>query len=148
MSSLFLIAAALVIGASIPLQVALNSQLSGVTQNPVTSSLIAFTIGSVALLAVWLVVRPTVPSLSTLSQAPKSAWLGGLLAAGYLVSVVSVAPRLGVGLTTALILIGQLVTALTIDHFGAFGSPQQAFNWWRLGGLALMAAGVAVVKTH
>jgi bacterial/archaeal transporter family-2 protein len=148
MSSLFLIVAALIIGASIPLQVALNSQLSGVTRSPVTSSLIAFAIGSVALAAVWLAVRPAVPPLRTLAEAPKSAWIGGLLAAGYLVSVVSVAPRLGVGLTTALILIGQLITALTIDHFGAFGSPHQAFNFWRLGGLGLMVAGVVVVKTH
>ena len=58
------------------------------------------------------------------------------------------APRLGVGLTTCLILVGQLITALAIDHFGAFGAPQQAINLWRLGGLALMVAGVVVVKTH
>lgn len=148
MASLVLIFAALIIGASIPLQVALNSQLSGVTGNPMTSSLIAFTMGTVALGLLWLAFRPAVPGLRTLADSPRSAWFGGVLAAAYLVSVVSVAPRLGVGLTTCLILVGQLVTALAIDHFGAFGSPHQAMNLWRLDGLALMVAGVVMVKTH
>ena len=31
---------------------------------------------------------------------------------------------------------------------GGFGAPQQSINVWRVGGLALMVAGVAVVKTH
>lgn len=148
MTSIFLIAAALIIGASIPLQVALNSQLSGVSGSPLTSSFIAFAMGALALGLMWLAFRPAVPPLRAFAEAPPSAWFGGVLAAGYLVSVVSVAPRLGIGLTTCLILVGQLVTALAIDHFGAFGAPQQAINLWRVGGLALMVAGVVVVKTH
>jgi transporter family-2 protein len=55
---------------------------------------------------------------------------------------------LGVGLTTCLILVGQLVAALAIDHFGAFGSPHQAMNVWRVAGLGLMVGGVVLVKTH
>jgi transporter family-2 protein len=94
------------------------------------------------------VVRPALPSAGAFAAAPRTVWFGGVMAAIYLVSVVSLAPRLGVGLTTCLILVGQLITALAIDHFGAFGSPHQAMNLWRLGGLALMVAGVVVVKTH
>ena len=148
MNAAVLIPAALLIGASIPLQVATNSQLGGVMGSPITASLIAFVVGALALAAMCLVARPALPSAQALAAAPVSAWFGGLLAAGYLVSVVAVAPRLGVGVTTGLILVGQLVTALAIDHVGAFGSPHQPLNLWRIGGLALMAAGVAVVKTH
>jgi bacterial/archaeal transporter family-2 protein len=148
MNTILLIAAAFVIGCSIPLQVALNSQLGGVTGSPVTSGLIAFLIGALTLAALWLALRPALPVGATLAAAPKSVWFGGVLAAFYLASVVTVAPKLGIGLTTTLILVGQLVTAMAIDHYGAFGSPHQAMNLWRLGGLALMVAGVVMVKTH
>lgn len=148
MTTSLLIPAALLIGASIPLQVALNSQLAGATGHPLTASFMAFGIAVLVLGVLCLVIRPEFPTLSAMAAAPKTVWLGGVLAAGYLAAVVTVAPRLGVGLTTALILVGQLVTALAIDHFGAFGAPQQSINVWRVGGLALMVAGVAVVKTH
>jgi bacterial/archaeal transporter family-2 protein len=148
MTTLALIPLALVIGATIPIQVALNSQLTGVTGSPLTSSLIAFVIGAVAIALVWAAIRPALPAAGAFASAPKTVWFGGVMAAIYLVSVVSVAPRLGVGLTTCLILVGQLVTALAIDHFGAFGSPHQAMNLWRVGGLALMVGGVVIVKTH
>ncbi len=59
-----------------------------------------------------------------------------------------VTPRLGVGLTTALILVGQLFTALLLDHFGAFNNPPHSLNFWRMVGLALMIGGFALIKTH
>lgn len=145
--SLFM-AGALVTGALIPLQVAFNAQLGGVTRSPLTATLIVFFVGLTLLLAVIAVARPSLPGTAALMAAPKTIWLGGLIAVIYVVSTVIVTPKLGVGLTTIFILTGQIVMALLLDHFGAFGNPEQSLNLWRLAGGALMVAGVVLIKTH
>ena len=93
-------------------------------------------------------MRPAFPAWADLAAAPKTVWLGGLIATLYIVAIVVLTPKLGVGLTTSLILVGQLCTALVLDHLGAFGGAQHPLNAWRVGGLALMIAGVVAVKTH
>jgi bacterial/archaeal transporter family-2 protein len=148
MNSMTFIVAALITGALVPVQVALNAQLGGVTKNPLTSGLIIFAVGALALALCCAVLRPAWPTGRDLALAPRTVWLGGLIAAGYVIAIVTITPRLGVGLTTALILVGQLATAITIDHFGAFGAVQQPVNLWRLAGLGLMVGGVVLVKSH
>jgi transporter family-2 protein len=40
------------------------------------------------------------------------------------------------------VLLGQLISAAAIDHFGLFGAQSTTLGLARLGGIALMAAGV------
>ncbi|MEO0766739.1 MAG: DMT family transporter [Pseudomonadota bacterium] len=142
-----LILAACATGAMVPLQLVFNGQLGGVTRNAFTASLIVFLIGALVLLALVAMMRPPLPSLGELRAAPRTVWLGGLIATGYIVAIVIITPRLGVGLTTALILVGQLCMALALDHFGAFGNPQRTLGLGRAVGLALMITGVVTIKS-
>jgi transporter family-2 protein len=142
-----LLFAAFATGALVPLQLAFNGQLGGVTRNAFTASLIVFLVGAAVLAAIVLVTRPALPSARALGAAPPTVWLGGLIACAYIVAIVILTPRLGVGLTTALILLGQIVAALALDHFGAFGNPQHGLTAGRLSGLALMVGGIALIKT-
>jgi transporter family-2 protein len=146
MAQWFLILAAFATGALVPLQLVFNGQLGGVTRNAFTASLIVFLIGALVLAATVLITRPALPSLATLMAAPRTVWLGGLIATAYIVAIVIITPRLGVGLTTGLILVGQLCMALALDHFGAFGNPQQTLGLGRAAGLSLMVAGVVLIK--
>ena len=50
-------------------------------------------------------------------------------------------PRAGVANATTAIIIGQLITALLIDHFGLFGLEKVPFTFWKGLGLACLAAG-------
>ena len=143
-----LMLAALVTGALVPLQLAFNGQLGGVTRNAFTASLIVFLVGALVLAIVVVTTRPNLPTMSELVAAPKTVWLGGLIATGYIVAIVSLTPKLGVGLTTGLILVGQITTALVLDHLGAFGNPLHTLNAGRLAGLALMIAGIATIKVY
>jgi len=142
-----LILAAFATGAMVPLQLVFNGQLGGVTRNAFTASLIVFLVGAVVLLVLVAVMRPPLPSFEELRAAPRTVWLGGLIATGYIVAIVIITPRLGVGLTTGLILVGQLCMALALDHFGAFGNPQQTLGLGRAAGLALMIAGIITIKS-
>jgi len=47
-----------------------------------------------------------------------------LIATAYIVAIVLLVPKLGVGVTAILIIAGQIVVALALDHFGAIGAPQ------------------------
>jgi transporter family-2 protein len=44
------------------------------------------------------------------------------------------------------VLIGQLISAAAIDHFGLFGAQLSPINLTRAGGLALMGIGVWVTQ--
>ena len=54
-------------------------------------------------------------------------------------------PRLGAVALLALVLLGQMATALVVDHYGVVGFPEHAVSLSRLVGLALLIAGVVLV---
>ena len=148
MNTGFLLLLAIGAGSLIPLQTALNARLGRFVGNPVLTTTIVFAVGIVASGIVLAAMRPSMPTSTALRDVPPVAWLGGMLGMIYIVLLVFLAPRLGVGLTTALVLIGQLLTALTLDHFGALGVVQHAINPYRVGGLMLMSAGVYLIKAY
>jgi transporter family-2 protein len=59
--------------------------------------------------------------------------------------VVASIPRVGVALATTAIIVGQVATALLIDHFGWFGLEKMPFTWWKAAGLVLLAAGARLM---
>ena len=65
-----------------------------------------------------------------------------MLGALYVVSVIVLVPRLGSAVTFALIVAGQMGISLAIDHFGLFGFPRTPLSLARVGGGALLVAGV------
>jgi len=79
--------------------------------------------------------------LANLLQAPWYTFLGGVLSVGIIYGVVTSIPRLGVANATTAIIVGQVLTAVLIDHLGLFGVEKIPFSWWQLLGLALLALG-------
>lgn len=55
------------------------------------------------------------------------------------------APKLGSAPFQALVIGGQLVTSVALDHFGALGFQEHPAGVLRLVGLALMLAGVFLI---
>lgn len=139
---------ALVTGLLIPLQLAFNAQLARGIGNPLSAALIVAIAMCMALGVLTLATRATLPSASTIMAIPFTAWIGGLLAAFYIVSIVILTPRLGVGATTGFILVGQIIAAMLLDHFGLFQNPQHLLNGWRLAGAFLMTSGIILIKSH
>ena len=76
---------------------------------------------------------------------PPIHWLGGLLGATY----VAVAALLARGLvrprSLALIVGGQLLMSLVLDHYGWVGFETHAINGWRVVGALLLIAGVVLI---
>ena len=69
-----------------------------------------------------------------------------LLGAFYVVGVIVSAPRLGAVALIAAVVAGQSVCSVLADQFGWVGFPQHSATPGRLAGLALLFAGVALVR--
>jgi bacterial/archaeal transporter family-2 protein len=133
-------------GAMLPIQFGINAQLARWIENPVRAALVSFVVGALALLVVTVALYRNVPSASKLVDAPWWVWMGGLFGAFYVLGSVVAAPKLGAATLVALILAGQAVSSLLVDHFGWVGFEQQPITLGRVAGVLLLAAGVALVR--
>jgi transporter family-2 protein len=133
-------------GAMLPIQFGINAQLARWIENPVRAALVSFVVGALALLVVTVALYRNVSSASKLVDAPWWVWMGGLFGAFYVLGSVVAAPKLGAATLVALILAGQAVSSLLVDHFGWVGFEQQPITLGRVAGVLLLAAGVALVR--
>lgn len=72
----------------------------------------------------------------------------GILFVIYIGSITYSSPRIGLGNAIFLVLVGQLICAALIDHYGWLGGPQSPITGRRLIGLLLMAAGVYFARSE
>jgi bacterial/archaeal transporter family-2 protein len=137
---------ALAAGAMMPTQAAINNRLAGYVQSPVSAAFISFLIGTLGLFVYMLATGTPIGSLVNIKDAPPIAWLGGLLGAFFVTSTVILAPRIGVAMTFSLIVAGQMLITLVLDHFGFLGLPVKEISLARVGGILLITAGVVIIR--
>jgi transporter family-2 protein len=85
-----------------------------------------------------------VPDVATLKAAPWWSFSGGFIVAFYVFTITFLSPRLGVGTAIALVVAGQILAALTIDHFGLMRSLVFTLTPARVIGAALMILGAFI----
>lgn len=132
-------------GGATALQAPTNARLAGAVLSPVNAAFVSFAVGTVALGIVALLLQ-TRPDMAATRALPWYAWIGGLYGACFVVAAAWGVPRLGVALTITLMVAGQLLISLVLDHFGALGVPKQPLNLGRLAGVALVIGGVLMVR--
>jgi len=131
-------------GIGIPVLAALNAALGKHLGAPMVAGVVLFAIALITALVVAVVTGPA--AVTKVAAAPKHLFLAGVLIAFYVLSITAIAPRFGVGNAVFFVLLGQLISAAAIDHYGLFGATQTALNGTRAAGIALMAAGVALTQ--
>ncbi len=141
-----LILLALLAGFVIPTQAGINAQLSLWTRSPVLASTISFAVGTVVLVVYSLIARIPLPPLATAGVQPWWVWIGGALGAYFVAATIFIAPKLGATTMVALLLAGQMVASLTLDHFGILGYPVHPASIGRIVGVAMIAGGVILVR--
>ena len=135
----------LLTGIGIPILAALNSGLGIRLGSPMAASMILF--GLAFLIATTgALLTGSVGQVRFTPDIPFQFYLGGLFVAFYVIAVTFIAPRFGVGNAIFFVLVGQLISAATIDHFGLFGSLQFPVDGKRIAGIALMIAGVYLAR--
>jgi transporter family-2 protein len=142
----FYILLALAAGAMMPTQAATNNKMAGVIESPILAAFISFFVGTVALFVYVLVSGAPLWNLSSAKEAPPIAWIGGLLGAFFVTATVLLVPRLGVAMTFSLVIAGQMIVTLIIDHFGLLGVPMKEVSLARIAGIVLIAGGVVLIR--
>ena len=140
--NLFYFLLVFVAGIGVTLQLGVNSQLRQAVANPVLSSLISFMVGTVALVLYFVTTSKTMPAFETFKGIPWWKYMGGILGAFYVTTVIIAAPRIGAANVIVLVVAGQLLMGLLCDHFGLLGFTIQHINIYRVLGALLILAGV------
>lgn len=143
--SILAIALVVLAGGATAMQAPTNARLATAVGSPVNAAFVSFTVGALAL-AVLAAVFHTRPDWAATRALPWYAWMGGLYGVVFVVAAAWSVPRLGVALTITLMVAGQLLISLFLDHFGALGVPQQPLSLGRAAGVALVIAGVLLVR--
>ena len=122
-------------GVGLPVQDALNAQLRNALKSPMLGALLSFVVGAVVLgtFAAFGVLGHG--KLSGLSKTHWWVWMGGGLLGAFAVTVGLIGiPKVSAGIVIAATVLGQLLSAVVIDHFGWFGVPRVPLNPWRIAG--------------
>ena len=139
---------ALAVGVLLPVQVGINAELARRVSSPITASFFSFTVGTIGLLICVWIARVPWPSLSTVTTFPVWLWLGGLIGAFAVFGGVLSGPKIGFLALVVLVLAGQLVASLILDHNGWLGFPVREMSWGRISGSILLLLVVILIHKY
>jgi len=137
---------ALLVGAFLPLQVGVNTKLGEAVGSPLLSALISFCVGTIALLSYILITGIPLANAANAKNASPIAWTGGLLGAFFVASSIILLDKLGAAMTISLIIAGQMLMSLVMDHFGLLGMEVKPISPGRVAGVVLVIAGVVLIR--
>jgi bacterial/archaeal transporter family-2 protein len=133
-------------GAMLPFQAGVNAQLAEYLGSPLRAALASFVVGVFVLLPAVAIFVRGLPSAERVGAAPWWAWLGGALGAFYVAGSITSAPRLGAVTLIGVILAGQALASLVVDHFGMVGFDEHPATLGRIAGMLLIVLGVLFVR--
>ena len=134
---------ALAAGVALATQSAINTQLAkAMSGEAVIATFISFAVGTIVLFFIAWVKTDLWGNLSTVPSQPWWKLIGGILGAVVVFTTVLLAPKLGITAMLFFIIVGQLITAATIDHFGFIGMPILEVNITKFIGLIIVAFGL------
>lgn len=136
-----------VAGALLPVQAGFNTRVGKLVDSPIWASLLSFAIGALALLIYALLSKTTI-QLTSLKSVPVHYWMAGLFGAFYVTVVLLAFPKLGAALTFGLIVTGQLMISVLLDHFAVLVPAQHSINAYRVVGMLLIVAGVVIIRKY
>jgi len=145
-NTIYFMVLAVVAGAMMPTQAATSNKMAVVIDSPILAAFISFFIGTLGLLVYVVASGTPLSNMWNAKDAPAVAWIGGLLGAFFVTTTVLLAPRLGVAMTFSLIVLGQMLITLIIDHFGLLGVPVQQVTLSRVAGILLVIGGVVLIR--
>lgn len=133
-------------GIAMSIQSGINGQLRGALQHPILAALISFLTGTLALIVILVFSKQALPTLQQYSDISFYKYTGGLLGA-FIVTVTLISiSKVGAGNMFVLIVAGQLITAVIMDHMGVLGLKENPLTVQKLIGISLVVAGAYIVN--
>lgn len=132
-------------GATVALQPSINARLAQ-KAGLLESACISFAVGTLVLVIAVLISGKT--NLRELHDTAWWEWTGGVLGAFFVSATILAVPRIGTAATMAVAIAAQLITALILDHFGAFGFGGMHIDLKRSLGAVLLIIGAWIIVRH
>jgi transporter family-2 protein len=145
MNHQLLIVITLITGALVPVQAATNAACSKATGSPIIAAFITLLTGLISITLYLVISKTPLPEIATLKNTHPINFIAGLIVAFYLIIITFITPRLGVGSSIGLIITGQLIGAITIDHYGLFNTMMRTIDAKRILGTLFMILGIYLV---
>lgn len=136
------------IGALLPVQVGVNSELARHINSPVLAALVSFLVGGMCLMISAVVLRAPLPSWGQVVSMPPWVWMGGLIGAAVVLGSILAGPKIGALALVGLLLAGQLIASVLIDHYGWLGFPIQKMDVYRLLGVIFLVGGFLLIRKN
>ncbi len=146
MQTFFLYVLALGAGVSVATQQVLNGSLRTSLASPAWAGLVSYAGGLLTMIVAVIAMGERVPSWKTMAEVPWWAWSGGLFGGAFILLAILLLPSLGAATLFALVIAGQVLAAVTLDHFGALGLTPHPISTARLMGAVLLIAGVILIR--
>lgn len=132
-------------GVAIAVQAAVNSQLAGaMTGNTIAAAFYSFFTGMLLLGVIAFFRGGLSESLSVLPSQPAWRLVGGVLGAAAIFCTVWLAPRIGLANLLVLVIAGQLLSSVAIDHFGWLGAMIRPASATKMAGAVVVVLGVGL----
>ena len=137
---------AMAAGSSVVVQQVLNATLRTALGSAAWSGFVSYAVGVACMVLLAIVLRDPLPSLGTVVRIPWWGWSGGVFGAIFVGLAIVLVPQLGAAPFIALLVTGQMLAALTFDHFGWMSLAQRSLDPTRLFGVALLIGGVVLIR--
>ncbi len=144
MSKIFSLFISAVSGITMAVQGTVNAQLSQKTNIWEATFLVHF-IGAFIVAAIMFMLKVGSFRFSKWLGVPWYLYSGAFLSVAIIYLVALSIPKVGVSNATTAIIVGQVTTAVIIDHFGLFGVSKIAWTYSNFLGIALFAAGAKLL---
>lgn len=133
-------------GALLPVQGGLNAKLAKSMASPVYASMICFIVGALTMALYLPFTKESFSWQLFKGSTVVSVLGGGVIGALFITASMLALPKLGMALTFGLVVAGQVIISVLLDHFHMLVAEQHPINIWRGLGMLLIIAGVAVVE--
>lgn len=133
------------VGAVVPAQTAVNSRLRASVGAPIPAAFISFLVAFLCAVALAFATTGTSWDFASAAAEPWWVWIGGLMGVVFLTGNVILFPKIGAVETVVIPILGQVLMAMVIDHFGLYGSPQNPVGLLKVLGAVVVVAGILLV---
>jgi bacterial/archaeal transporter family-2 protein len=133
-------------GISLVVQQALNTNLRMALGSAVWSGFTSYLVGTICMALFAIAVREPVPVAAVTAKVPFWAWSGGLFGAVFIGLAILLIPQIGAATFFTLLVTGQMLASLCLDHFGLLGVPVYPVSLVRFAGAACLIVGVVLIR--
>ena len=128
-----------------PFQVAMHAKLNKVVGSPWLALFVSFGGALLISLAFWASGFRGRGSFAAYAQVPWWAYLSGVIGVLIVVGALEALPLTNAGLVVAILVFGQGIASLALDHYGWLDVKRTPINPWRVAGVVLLLGGVLLM---